>query len=522
MAIIGSGFAGIGMAIRLKRMGVASLTVYEAAADIGGTWRDNDYPGAACDIPSHLYSFSFAPNPSWSRTFGSQREILDYLKRCAREHGIEPLIRCNARVAKARFDDDARVWRLDIVTTPDGADASIHEAHHAQEPYGSSTARADAAASGTANAEHHHATCETVEADIVIAANGPLSRPALPDITGIERFRGALFHSARWDRDYPFEGKTVAVIGTGASAVQFIPHLQRRATRLCVFQRTAPWIMPRPDRPIGQNTQRAFRWLPFAQRIARWAIYWRHEARALAFIVNPKWMRAPMRFSASYLARRVQDPALRAKLTPDTVLGCKRVLLSSDYYPALTQPNVDVVALPIREIVEDGLVTDDGRHWPADAIVCGTGFQVADAGAPFPIIGAHGADLDARWRANGPQAYLGTSIAGFPNFFMMIGPNTGLGHNSMVYMIESHIAYIAGCLRMLCRRGARTMQVREDVEHAYNERLQNAFRGTVWMSGCRSWYLSKRGRNTALWPGFTFAFRRLTRRVKADDYRFGD
>lgn len=485
VAIIGSGFAGIGMAIRLRRMGVASLTVYEAAADIGGTWRDNDYPGAACDIPSHLYSFSFAPNPSWSRTFGSQREILDYLKRCARDHGIEPSIRCNALVAKARFDDDARVWRLDIVTMPD-------------------------------------AKYETVEADIVIAASGPLSRPALPDIAGLERFRGALFHSARWDHDYPFEGKTVAVIGTGASAVQFIPHLQRRAARLSVFQRTAPWIMPRPDRPIGENTQRAFRWLPFAQRIARWSIYWRHEARALAFIVNPKWMRAPMRFSASYLARRVPDPALRAKLTPNTLLGCKRVLLSSDYYPALTQPNVDVVTLPIREIVEDGLVTDDGRHWPVDAIVCGTGFDVADAGAPFPIVGAHGADLDARWRANGPQAYLGTSIACFPNFFMMIGPNTGLGHNSMVYMIESHIGYIAGCLRMLCRRGARTMQVREEVEHAYNERLQNAFRGTVWMSGCRSWYLSKRGRNTALWPGFTFAFRRLTRRVKADDYRFGD
>lgn len=496
VAIIGSGFAGIGMAIRLKRMGVASLTVYEAASDIGGTWRDNDYPGAACDIPSHLYSFSFAPNPSWSRTFASQREIFDYLKRCARDHGVEPLIRCNARVAKARFDDEAKVWRLDIVATNNGAHAP--------------------------NAEHHRVTSETVEVDIVIAANGPLSRPALPDIAGIARFRGPLFHSARWNHDYSLEGKTIAVIGTGASAVQFIPHLQRHAARVCVFQRTPPWIMPRPDRAISPLAQRAFRWLPLAQRIARWTLYWRHEARALAFIVNPKWMQAPMRFATSYLARRVKDPALRAKLTPDYLLGCKRVLLSSDYYPALTQPNVDVVTTPIREIVDDGLVTDDGRHWPVDAIVCGTGFDVADTGAPFPIVGAHGADLDARWRAEGPRAYLGTNIAGFPNFFMMIGPNTGLGHNSMVYMIESHIAYIARCLRTLCRRGARTMDVREDMEIAYNERLQHAFRGTVWMSGCRSWYLSKRGRNTTLWPGFTFAFRRLTRRVKADDYRFGD
>jgi cation diffusion facilitator CzcD-associated flavoprotein CzcO len=487
VAIVGSGFAGIGMAIRLQQMGVASLTVYEAAADIGGTWRDNAYPGAACDIPSHLYSFSFAPNPRWSRIFGSQREILDYLKRCVREYGIEPLIRCNARVTSARFDDEARVWRLEIAT-PDSQPGRS----------------------------------ETVEVDVVISANGPLSRPAWPDLAGLATFRGALFHSARWDHGYRLEGKTVAVIGTGASAVQFIPRIQPRVAQLHVFQRTPPWIMPRPDRPIGAAAQRVFRWIPFAQRLARWTIYWRHEARALGFIVNPKWMQAPMRFASSYLERRVKDPILRAKLTPNYLLGCKRVLLSSDYYPALTQPNVNVVTAPIREIVPDGLITEDGRHYRVDAIICGTGFQLADAGAPFPIIGACGADLDARWRSEGPQAYLGTSIAGFPNFFMMTGPNTGLGHNSMVYMIESHIAYIASCLRALCVRGARTMEVRAEVERAFNERLESAFRGTVWMSGCRSWYLSKRGKNTALWPGFTFAFRRLTRRVRGADYRFGD
>ncbi len=483
VAIIGSGFAGIGMAIRLKQMGVASLTVYEAASSIGGTWRDNAYPGAACDIPSHLYSFSFAPNPSWSRTFASQREILAYLQRCVREHGIEPLIRCNARVVQARFDDEARVWRLDIASKADQS--------------------------------------ETVEVDVVIAANGPLSRPALPTITGLERFRGALFHSARWDHDYPLEGKTVAVIGTGASAVQFIPHIQPRVAQLQVFQRTPPWIMPRPDRAIGAIAKRAFRVLPFTQRLARCTIYWRHEARGLAF-ANPKWMKAPMRFASSYLERRVKDPALRAKLTPNYLLGCKRVLLSSDYFRAITQPNVELVTTTIREIVADGLVTEDGRHHRVDAIICGTGFDLADAGAPFPVIGANGADLDARWLKDGPQAYLGASISGFPNFFMMIGPNTGLAHNSMVYMIESHIAYIASCLRALDVRGARTMEVREDVEYAFNARLQNAFRGTVWMSGCRSWYLSTRGRNTALWPGFTFAFRRLTRRVRPGDYRFSD
>ena len=503
VAIVGSGFAGIGMAIRLKQMGVAALTVYEAAPQIGGTWRDNAYPGAACDIPSHLYSFSFAPNPAWSRTFGSQPEILAYLERCAHDHGIEPSIRCNARVAAARFDDAARVWRLEIVST-------------LPEP-----ARPGSGNSSGGIAEARQ-TRETIEVDVVIAANGPLSRPALPAIHGLERFRGTLFHSARWDRAYPLEGKTVAVIGTGASAVQFIPRIQPRVARLLVFQRTPPWVMPRPDRAIGLSAQRLFRLMPLVQRLARWAIYWRHEARALGFIVNPKWMKAPMRFASSYLERRVPDPVLRVKLTPDYLLGCKRVLLSSDYYPALTQPNVDLVTTPIREIVDDGLVTEDGHRYCVDAIICGTGFDVADAGAPFPVIGAGGADLDARWRSDGPQAYLGASIAGFPNFFMMIGPNTGLGHNSMVYMIESHIAYIASCLRALCRRGARTMEVRDEVQGAFNERLQDAFRRTVWMSGCRSWYLSKSGRNTALWPGFAFAFRWLTRRVRAEDYRFVD
>ena len=501
IAIVGSGFAGIGMAIRLKQMGVAALTVYEAAPQIGGTWRDNAYPGSACDIPSHLYSFSFAPNPSWSRTFGSQPEILAYLERCAREHGIESSIRCNARVAAARFDDNARVWRLEIVST-------VPEPGYVggENPNGGAGAISE--------------TRETVEVDVVIAANGPLSRPALPAIPGLERFRGTLFHSARWNRAYPLAGKTLAVIGTGASAVQFIPRIQPSVARLLVFQRTPPWVMPRPDRAIGANTQRLFRVMPLAQRLARWAIYWRHEARALAFVVNPNWMKAPMRFASSYLRRRVPDPVLRAKLTPNYLLGCKRVLLSSDYYPALAQPNVDVVTTPIREIVDDGVVTQDGHRYRVDAIICGTGFDVADAGAPFPVIGAGGADLDARWRSEGPQAYLGSSIAGFPNFFMMIGPNTGLGHNSMVYMIESHIAYIASCLRTLCRRGVRTMEVRSEAQGAFNERLQNAFRRTVWMSGCRSWYLSKSGRNTVLWPGFAFAFRWLTRRVRAEDYRF--
>jgi cation diffusion facilitator CzcD-associated flavoprotein CzcO len=486
IAIIGCGFAGIGMAIRLKRMGFASFTIYEAGADVGGTWRENTYPGAACDIPSHLYSFSFEPNPSWSRTFASQQEILAYLKHCANKYGLAPFIRLNAHVRAVRFDETTRIWRLDI------------------------------AAGGLVE------TIETVEVDIVIAAHGPLSRPSLPRIEGIERFTGKLFHSACWDHDYPLDGKRVAVIGTGASAVQFVPRIQPRVAHLSVFQRTPPWIMPRRDRAIGDHARRLFRTLPLAQRFVRYGLYWQHEARALAFVVDPKLTKRPMAFSLSYLARRIKDPALRAKLTPDYRLGCKRVLLSSDYYPALTQPNVELITMPIREIVADGIVTDDGKHHAVDTLICGTGFQVNDVGAPYTVIGANGADLDARWRRDGPQAYLGTSIADFPNFFMITGPNTGLGHNSMIYMIESHIVYIADCLRMLRRSGARTMDVKPDVQQTFNDRLQRALLRTVWSSGCHSWYLSKSGKNTALWPGFTFSFRRLTRRARAEDYRFAD
>lgn len=483
IAIIGSGFAGIGMAIRLKRMGVTSFTIYEAASDIGGTWRDNRYPGAACDIPSHLYSFSFEPNPHWSRTFAPQHEILAYLERCAQKHGLASFVRFATRVSAARFDETLRVWRLEL------------ECGEARE-------RAEA------------------QADIVIAANGPLSRPSLPAIAGIDRFAGKLFHSAAWDHDYKFEGKRVAVIGTGASAVQFVPRIAPQVSQLFVFQRTPPWIMPRRDREIEPRAQRLFKRFALAQRAARWALYWQHEARALAFILAPGLMNRPMAFARAYLARRVPDATLRAKLTPDYRLGCKRVLLSSDYYPALCRPNVELVTTPIREIVDEGVVTEDGRLHRVDAIVCGTGFEAGDAGAPFTVIGEQGVDLDTRWRRDGAQAYLGTTISGFPNLFMMLGPNTGLGHNSMIYMIESQIAYVAACLRTLARRGARTMAVTPDAQHAFNERLQRASARSVWLTGCRSWYLSKKGRNTQLWPGFTFGFRWLTRRVRTRDYRF--
>jgi len=481
IAIIGSGFSGIGMAIRLKRLGYPSVTIYEAADELGGTWRDNTYPGAACDVPSHLYSFSFEANPSWSRAFSHQHEILAYLKRCASKYGVDHAIHFNARVTSARFDETRLVWRLDI------AHGGVHEA---------------------------------VEADVVIAASGPLSRPAMPRIEGIETFGGKIFHSARWDHAYALEGKRVAVIGTGASAIQFVPQIQPRVAQLLLFQRTAPWILPKPDRPIGERARWLFTKLPFTQRCVRRAIYWQMESRGIGFFVNPKLMEPMMKFARSYLERRVKDPALRTRLAPNYRLGCKRVLLSSDYYPALSKPNVEVVTAPIRAIVPDGIVMADGTHHTVDAIICGTGFQINDVAAPFDVKGIGGADLSALWLRDGPEAYLGTSIADFPNFFMMAGPNTALGHNSMIYMIESQVQYIADCLRELQRRGARTMNLRSDVQRAFNADLQRNMQRSVWSSGCHSYYQTKSGKVTALWPGFTFSFRRRTRRVRAGEYTF--
>ncbi|KAA1011934.1 NAD(P)/FAD-dependent oxidoreductase [Paraburkholderia panacisoli] len=481
IAIVGSGFAGLGMAIRLQQMGLTSFTIYEAAGDIGGTWRDNTYPGAACDVPSHLYSFSFEPNPAWSRAFGGQAEILAYLKHCARKYDVARYVRCNAKVAAARFDDARQLWRIEIIA---------------------------------------NGTREYSEADVLIAANGALSRPALPRIAGLERFAGKLFHSARWDHTYALEGKRVAVIGTGASAIQFVPQIQPRVAHLDLFQRSAPWIMPKADKPVAPRARWLFRHLPLTQRFVRSAIYWQLESRALGFVVNPKLMALPMKLSRHYLEHSVKDPALRAKLTPNYRLGCKRVLLSSDYYRAVSQPNVDVVTAGIREIVADGVVTDDGVHRRADAIICGTGFQVNDVGAPFEVIGIDGADLGAMWLRDGPEAYLGVSIANFPNFFMLVGPNTLLGHNSMIYMIESQVQYIADCLRVLRERNARTMNLRPDVQRDFNARLQKEMRHSVWVSGCHSWYQTTGGKVTALWPGFTFSFRKRTRRVRPGDYRF--
>jgi cation diffusion facilitator CzcD-associated flavoprotein CzcO len=474
VAILGTGFSGLGMAIRLKQRGQEDFVVIERAADIGGTWRDNTYPGCACDIPSHLYSFSFALNPHWSRAYSPWYEIRDYLRNCAKRFGILPHIRWNSELLNASWNEDDQCW---YITTTQGQ----------------------------------------ITADILILGNGPLSEPSLPPIPGIEHFAGALFHSARWNHDYDLTGKRVAVIGTGASVIQFVPQIQPHVGHLSLFQRTPPWIVPRQDHPISTWQRAMFRILPITQRFVRTRIYWRQEIIALGFVYRPNMIEGGMRLARRHLEQQVPDPVLRAKLTPQYTMGCKRVLLSDDFYPALAQSNVEVITERIREVRAHSIVTEDGREHEIDTIICGTGFHVTDSPLPQYVHGRGGRALADSWHS-GPHAYLGATVSGFPNLFLLIGPNTGLGHNSMVYMIESQIAYILDCLRMMDRRNLRAIEVRPEIQEAFKTEMQQRMQGTVWTSGCSSWYLDARGHNTTLWPGFTFEFRRRTRHFDPQHY----
>jgi cation diffusion facilitator CzcD-associated flavoprotein CzcO len=473
VAIVGSGFSGLGMAIALLRDGVDDFVVLERAGDVGGTWRDNTYPGCACDVPSHLYSFSFEPNPAWTRTFSPQAEIWDYLRHCARKYGVLPHVRFGHELRDACWDAQRRRWIVE-------------------------TSRA------------------TLTAQVLIAATGALSDPSIPTLPGLESFPGTVFHSARWDHDHDMHGRRVAVIGTGASAIQFVPRIQPQVAQMHVFQRTPPWIMPHPDRALRGWERRVYRTLPALQLAMRSGIYWARETFVLGFLRNR--MALASRIARRHLAAQVRDPALRARLTPDYTIGCKRILISDDFYPALQQPNVEVVTDRIAEVREHSIVTADGVERDIDTIIFGTGFQVTDMPVAGQIRRGDGARLSDVWQGS-PQAHLGSVVAGFPNFFMMLGPNTGLGHTSQVVMIESQIAYVSDALRHMDARGVGTLEVRPEVQAAYNREVQARLQGTVWNSGgCRSWYLDRNGRNSTLWPGSTWSFRTRTRRFQAEDY----
>lgn len=474
VAIIGSGFGGLGMAIRLSQRGIDDFVLLERADDVGGTWRDNTYPGCACDVPSHLYSFSFAPNPGWSRAYSPQPEIWEYLRDCAGRFGVLPHVRFNQEVLAAYWDAGHRRW---LIETGRGR----------------------------------------LTADVLVAATGGLSEPAVPELPGLAGFAGTAFHSARWDHGHDLTGRRVAVIGTGASAVQFVPEIQPRVGALHIFQRTPPWIMPRPDRPIGPLERSAYRRLPALRRLSRAALRTGQEALLLNFR-HQSLARVVRRAALAHLRRCVPDPELRARLTPDYMIGCKRVLLSNDYLPALTQPNVELVTRPVAGVRPHWVVAADGTERRVDTIIFGTGFRVTDPPIAHRVRGVDGRTLADAWGGS-MRAYQGTTIAGFPNFFMISGPNTGLGHTSVVLMIEAQIEHVLHALGFLHRRGLAALSPRPAAVTAYNRWVDARLAGTVWNSGgCSSWYLDATGRNSVLWPGTTWSFRRRLARFRVADY----
>ena len=473
VAIIGAGFGGIGLGVALRRAGYEDFTIFEKSDGVGGTWRANTYPGAACDVPSHLYSFSFEPYAGWSRAYATQPEILAYLERCVDKYDLRRHLRLRVEIASARFDSAMGRWELVL------------------------------------NDGQRHACT------VLVSACGQLNRPAYPAIPGRDDFEGAQFHSARWDHEVALEGKRVAVIGTGASAIQFVPEIAQRAAQLDLYQRSPPYVIPRADPAYPRWMRGTFAAFPALQRVSRTLQYLAHESQAIGFTKYPWLMALPQRLVMQLMRRQLSEPSLRAKMVPEYPIGCKRILISSDYYPALARSNVTLITDRIDRITRGGVVAGNLER-PVDAIVYGTGFAASEFLVPMQITGRDGVALHDAWRG-GAEAYLGITVAGFPNLFLLYGPNTNLGHNSIVYMLESQIHYIMCCIDALAS-GLRYIDVRVEVQSSFNARLQRAMERTVWNRGCTSWYRTAEGKHTNNWPGFTFAYRRATRRLALEDY----
>lgn len=463
VAILGTGMGGLCMAVQLRRAGIDSFVMLEKEDEVGGTWRDNTYPGSGCDVPSHLYSFSFEPKLNWSRKFALQPEILDYMKHVARKYGLRPFIRFNTEVDEARFDEAAGLWRI---RTKAG---------------------------------------EEITANVIVSGTGQLNRPFTPQLPGIESFAGKAFHSARWDQSVDLQGKNIAVIGNGASAIQFVPQIAPKAKKLTVFQRSANWIVPKADRPYTDFEQRMFRRFPWLVKLHRLQIYLRLELNYLAFVRGSFFGKLFEKASLKELETHIKDPELRAKLTPDYPAGCKRILLSNDWFPTMARDNVDVSTSHIEKVTPDAIVTKDGVSHPTDVIIYSTGFVTTTFLAPMKIVGRNDVDLNAAW-ANGAEAHRGVAVAGFPNFFMLYGPNTNLGHNSIIFMIECQVNYIMQCIGALRNPKVRYIDVKKEAEDAFNRDLQENMQSTVWAAGCSSWYKTADGKVTNNWSSFTVKY----------------
>jgi cation diffusion facilitator CzcD-associated flavoprotein CzcO len=476
VAIVGTGFAGLGMAIELRRAGIGDFTVLERADSLGGTWRDNHYPGCACDVPSPLYSFSFAPNPNWSHMYGHSDEIRGYLEQCADRFGVRDKLRFGVEFTGAHWDAERQHWIVMIDREP------------------------------------------ALTARFVIGGFGALNRPTFPRIEGLEEFTGALFHSAQWNHEVPLDGKRVGVIGTGASGIQLIPQLAQTATKLTVFQRTPPWVLPKADRPISGVEQRLFTRVPAIQHGIRKAIFAITEGLATGLTRRHQILAGLEQVSRAFLRVTVSDPAKRRALTPDYRLGCKRILFSNDYFRGVNRDNVTIETGAIQRVTPTGVITADGTEHRLDALVAATGFEIEAVFTGLDIRGENGITLDATW-ARGMEAHRGTTVAGFPNMALLSGPNTGTGSTSQVFMIESQIHYVMQMLRLMRERELRSITVRPEAQAASNVELQRRMAETVWIrGGCQSWYLDEHGINRTLWPDTAMAFRRQTARLTQDEY----
>jgi cation diffusion facilitator CzcD-associated flavoprotein CzcO len=474
IAVVGGGFGGVGAAVMLRRAGYGDVTVFERGERVGGVWHHNTYPGAACDIPSHLYEFSFAPNPRWSRRYAPQAEIQAYLEDVARRHGVLDRIRTRTEVTRAAWDEERRRW---VVETSAG----------------------------------------THEPDVLITACGQLSTPAVPAIPGLESFAGPAFHTARWRHDVNLAGKRVAVLGTGCSAIQVVPAVQPIVEHVDVYQRSPGWTIPKMDFAYRERTKRLFERFPALQRLDRWSIFAFQELGAAA-MTRHRWLLRPFRALGRWqINRAIDDPELRRKVTPTDEIGCKRIMLTDDWYPTLTKPNVELVTERIAEVTPAAIRTADGVEHPTDVIVLATGFKTHGFVAPMEIVGAGGTTLAREW-GYVPRAYLGISVPRFPNMFLLYGPNTNGGTGSVISTIESAMAHVISALGTLDRTGSRRIEVRPQAAERFDHELRAALAGTVWHTGCTNWYVDERGNDPNQWPWLWSTYRRRTARLEPDAY----
>jgi len=475
VAIVGAGFGGLCAAIKLREQGVSNLAILERSNEVGGTWRDNVYPGCACDVPSHLYSFSFEPNTRWTRPYPQQPEIQDYVLRTTEKYGLRPLIQFGCDVQAMHWLADEACWRIEM------------------------TGR------------------EPVLARHAILATGPLNKPLIPQLPGLDTFTGPTFHSSHWRHDIDLKSKRIAVVGTGASAVQFVPEIAPDAAKLTVFQRTAAWVLPRWDQPYGALRTWAYRYVPGLQRLSRWRVYWFNELVGMGFMGHKAMQNMLKRLSGYHLRSQVADPALREALTPTFAPGCKRLLISNTWFPTLQRTNVELVTHAVSRVTPEGVVSADGTLHPCDVIIWGTGFQATEFVAPTKIFGETG-ELGMQWMKQPAESHLGITVAGFPNLFLLVGPSTGLGHNSIIFMIECQVRYVVQAIKASRVNSAPPLRLKPAVQQSEYRQIQHDMQRTVWVSGCKSWYQNANGQIDTLWPGYTWQYWLKARKFQADDY----